>query len=294
MGREGAFFRPMSFTRQRNRRRTDAVSRRGMGRFVPPSFGSWAGTGALCMLALGAVLLLGRSIWVWAARSGVFALRGMVLTGNQRVTESELMRLAGLSWGQNLLTLDMAAVERAMAQHPWVRHIELARRLPRAISVRVQEHQPAAMVALGELYVVDEEGEPFKKLQAEDGMNLPLITGLPREAFVSGKEDARSRLKTAMEMALAYESSAVSHGAPLSEVRVGSGGVTLVTGQGQEVRMGEAGAKEKMARLAKVRGELARRGVRAQVIHLDNRSRPGWVAVKLAMAGPQSTDGSQK
>ncbi|HYO69285.1 MAG TPA: cell division protein FtsQ, partial [Archangium sp.] len=35
-------------------------------------------------------------------------------------------------------------------------------------------------------------------------------------------------------------------------------------------------------RLSRVREELRARGLSAEVIHLENRARPGWVAVKIS------------
>ena len=67
------------------------------------------------------------------------------------------------------------AAERAMAQHPWVRSVEIRRRFPHGVNVLVSEHEPAAMVSFGDLYVVDLEGEPFKKLQSQDGVDVPLL-----------------------------------------------------------------------------------------------------------------------
>jgi cell division protein FtsQ len=68
----------------------------------------------------------------------------------------------------------------------------------------------------------------------------------------------------------------------LSEVKVEATSVTLVAGSGQEVRMGEGEAEAKLQKLARIRRELRARGLAAAIIHLDNRARPGWVAVKLS------------
>jgi cell division protein FtsQ len=283
----------MSFSRTKNRRRADASARKAVAKGLVRRLwrvGVVLGTaGAI----LGGGVFGARHVYAWVLSTPKLALTSITFSGNKRAAEADLLRLAGLTPGQNLLSIDLPGLEKAMAQHPWVRNVEVRRHFPRGLSVRVFEHEPAAMVSLGDLYVVDVEGDPFKKLHAQDGVDLPLITGVDREAFLSRRDETRARLRAALEMATAYETSPVSHAAPLSEVRLGADGVTLVTGpMAQEVRMGDGGTKEKLARLSKVRTELARRGVRAEVIHLDNRSRPGWVAVKLAIAGSERTGDS--
>jgi len=55
-----------------------------------------------------------------------------------------------------------------MAAHPWVDQVHVARRFPRSLAVSVKEHDPVALVALGDLYLVDSDGRPFKKIQAGD------------------------------------------------------------------------------------------------------------------------------
>jgi len=42
----------------------------------------------------------------------------------------------------------------------------------------------------------------------------------------------------------------------------------------------------KLARLARVRKELHARSLVAEVIRLDNRARPSWVAVQIAAKKP--------
>jgi cell division protein FtsQ len=87
-----------------------------------------------------------------------------------------------------------------------------------------------------------------------------------------------------LDWADAYTRADSGHASPLNEIRIGRTGVVLVTAQGQEIWISEGDPKEGLSRLKRVRAELEKRGLTAQVIHLENRSRPAWVAVKLANA----------
>jgi len=135
---------------------------------------------------------------------------------------------------------------------------------------------------LGELYVLDEEGEPFKRVTPGDGLDLPLVTGVDREGYVADPAAARERFRTALAVARAYAEQSPGKAERLSEVRLVARDVTLVAASGQEVRLGEGDSEVKLQRLARVRRELGARGLAAEIIHLDNRARPGWVAVKLS------------
>ncbi|HET9449824.1 MAG TPA: cell division protein FtsQ/DivIB, partial [Aggregicoccus sp.] len=122
----------------------------------------------------------------------------------------------------------------------------------------------------------------------------PLVTGLDREAYVANEAGARERFRQALDVARAYAAALPARRERLSELRLSSTGesLTLVSSTGQEVRLGAGQGEvleQKLQRLAKVRSELAERGLTAEIIHLDNRARPGRVAVKLSGAGSERT-----
>src|SRR3954465_116549 len=86
-------------------------------------------------LALGAFLL--HAGWGWAQQSPRFAVRQVTFRGLERASEGELIKLSGLTYGQNLLSLDLAAATRAMAAHPWVKEVEARRRFPSTVEIQV-------------------------------------------------------------------------------------------------------------------------------------------------------------
>jgi cell division protein FtsQ len=229
-----------------------------------------------CALVVG-----GYRAYRWLRTSPRFALKAVTFRGIRHANEHELCRLAGLTPGLNLFAVDLKAVQRAMAMHPWVERAELARVFPSSLSISVKEHVPMAVVALGELYLVDSEGRPFKKVHGGEAADLPLLTGLQREQFVDLPDDSRRRVRKALEAAATY---AKAESAPLSEIRLLRSGLTMVTSTGVELRLGDGEIAEKLERLKQVRAELDRRGLIPQVIHLENRTRSNWIAAKVSMA----------
>lgn len=236
-------------------------------------------------LSVCAVLFFGgRYAWRWATTSPSFALSKITITGTHRAEDAELCRLAGLTRGQNLFLIDPDQVEAALEQHPWVRRAKVVRHFPAALEIAIEEHEAAALVSLGELYLLDDRGEPFKKLTAGDAIDLPLVTGVGREEYIEQPGVSAKRFQEALRTMAAFEA-ALPDGTKerVSEVRLErSGDVTVITTSSTEVRFGEEASPEKLSRLARVRSELKRRGLTAQVIHLDNRVRPGWVTVTLS------------
>lgn len=231
---------------------------------------------------VGALVVGGRYAHQWATTSATFSLKNIVLEGTSRADQVDLCKLAGLVPGQNLFKLDVDQARRAMEAHPWVRRVDITRHFPSSVAVKVEEHEPAALVALGDLYLLDREGEPFKKLTAGDALDLPLVTGITRERYMEKPEEAGEAFRHAMSIADRFEEFQKDSKERVSELRLSGNDVVVITSSGTEVRLGEDATAEKLERLGRVHTELRRRGLSAEVIHLDNRVRPGWVTVKVS------------
>ena len=273
----------MTIGKAQNRRRQDVAQRadalKGAVRDRGPSF-------LRAFVALAITVGLGYGGWrtyLWAIQAPTFALRTITFAGVHRAQKGDLIRMGGLALGENLFRLDPDEVERGMASHPWVRHVSLTRHFPAGVAIRIDEHLPQALVSLGDLYLLDEEGEPFKKVEPSDALDLPLVTGVDRDQYLQDPQGTSARLRDALDALHAY--AAQVNGGPqeaLSEVHVEDEGLTLITLAGEQVRVRGGELDSSLKRLARVRAALRARGLVADVIHLENRNRPGWVAVKLS------------
>ena len=235
-------------------------------------------------VGLGGVLALGGLGWLgrWATESSAFALKQVSVTGNERATVTELARMSGVSLGENLLQLDVEQAEAGVGAHPWVASVSVTRRFPNRLTISVVEHKPVAWVALGELYLVNSQGRPFKKATAKEDFNLPVLTGIDRAQFIGNAAGGADRILHALAVMEAYNHLPEAKRAPLSEVRLMREGLVLVVGDGEEIRLGTDDAIERLSKLSLVREGLMRQGLSSRVIHLDNRVRPDWVTVQLA------------
>ncbi|HVE83452.1 MAG TPA: FtsQ-type POTRA domain-containing protein [Myxococcales bacterium] len=233
--------------------------------------------------AVAACALLGVSGWRWAEASPRFTAQRISFRGLHRAPEAELLKLSGLSLGQNLLHMDLGAATRQMAAHPWVKQVTARRRFPSAVEVEVTEHVPVAALSMGDLYAVDAEGAPFKRLQPGDAVDLPLLTGVDREQYLQDRARWERRLQQALELLQLYQARFPGPGYRLSEVRLSPLGLSVVDGpDGEEVHFGDLDFAEKLDRLQLVRRALAQRALVAEVIRLDDRRRPSRVAVRAA------------
>lgn len=221
--------------------------------------------------------------WRWATTAKLFAIDEIRFTGLTHASESELLRRSRLSLGENLLHADLALASRAIEAHPWVASARLTRRLPSRVIASVVEHRAVEQVQLGSsLYLLDDQGQLFKRKSSDDGVDLPTVTGLARDEL--GKPETNLRLAVALQLLDAWRAEGFAVSA-LSELRLdGAAAATLfarLDGGVQEIRLGSGDFPLKLHKLSQVRQALARRGERAARIDLDNQSRPEWVSAQL-------------
>jgi cell division protein FtsQ len=221
--------------------------------------------------------------WRFLTRGEALQVRELRFAGSSRSTADELAALSPVKPGDNLLTADLEALEKALLRHPWVRRAEARRALPPAIDVEVEERTPAAVVELGGLYLVDRDAQVFKRAAPGDGLDLPVVTGLSRDAYVQRKGDIEPVLAGALALVEGYAAAGLAESRPIAEVHVDlEQGITLYVGEeGTQVRLGSGDLPQKLSRLKATLSALGAEARRAEVVHLDNRTRPTWVTVRM-------------
>jgi cell division protein FtsQ len=238
---------------------------------------------------VGVVLVVGASVGVaWVARRHVltsprFAITEVDIVGNDRRPAATIVAESGLAVGTNVFAADLDAARARVLADTWIADATLARRLPGTILVHVTERKPAALVALGETYLATADGEPFKKLEPDDSVDLPLVTGLSPAGVAADREGATRTVRRAIDLAAEFEHGPLAKRAPLQEVHVEpDGSFTLVVGRGaMQLALGRPPFRRKLEQAARVVSELDRRGASADSIMLDNDTRPERVVVRM-------------
>jgi cell division protein FtsQ len=238
---------------------------------------------AAAVAAIGAV---GGGVWAshrWLTTSPRFAITAITIAGTHRVTPDDLRAALPIHTGDNVFA-DLADLARAARANPWIADAQVHRILPHTIAIDVREHAAAAVIELGELYLADAGGRPFKRaaLEAGEGEGLPIVTGIDRAAYTANPDAAAATVRGAIAAFAGWQAA----GRPaLGEVHVDPhGAVTLHTyDQAIAIQLGalDAGLGARMRTFDTAWAGLsdAERG-RARAIHLD--ARPDHVTVAFA------------
>lgn len=157
----------------------------------------WAvGFAALAAVGLGATVA-----WEHMADSPRLQVRRIDTTGNHRTSDKEVLAYAGAQEGVAIMRLDLDAMALRLRQHPWIAKATIRRQLPDRLHIHIHEHQPVLLVSLGELYLANAQGQLFKRFEAQDKVDVPVVTGIDREGAAQHNDEVARRLRVAVQLA---------------------------------------------------------------------------------------------
>jgi cell division protein FtsQ len=111
-------------------------------------------------------------------QSTFFKASDVVVEGPQRLTTQAVLDQAHLRVGMNIFAVNLTTTRKRLLAHPWIASAEVGREIPSGIQVRIEEHEPLAILDLGRKFVLNAEGRIFKEWHPSDPGDLPLVTGL--------------------------------------------------------------------------------------------------------------------
>ena len=89
---------------------------------------------------------------------GVFAIRGIEVTGNSQIPASEVIRLSGIRMGDPIFSVSGETVEQRLKQNPRLKFRYLDKQLPGTVVLAVREREACCwMTWNGILYIMDKQ-----------------------------------------------------------------------------------------------------------------------------------------
>ncbi len=132
----------------------------------------------LVVFSLGAIF-----VYDFVTQSPLFMVRQIKVSGNDRVTQEEILEICGLNKSENILRINLIAIEKRLSSHPWIESATLRREIfSRGLLVSVAEQKPLAIANIQNIVrvIINTQGIPFKEYDPErDHLGgLPVISGL--------------------------------------------------------------------------------------------------------------------
>lgn len=201
----------------------------------------------LCLLS---VLTL---IYLVSKDEPVFSLKQIKIKGTTQLTDQEIMRRALPFLRESIFKAEVDKVKEAVLAHPFVRDVSIKRLFPFSLLIEVKERSASALWInpQGEVMVLDEDGEAYRRLGKEETANLFLIHAADKALAKSLFKQVESWVR---EGVIKRES--------ISEVVHNDGSITLVhDADGVEIILGKEDQKARLKRAATVLEDAKRRGL---------------------------------
>jgi cell division protein FtsQ len=186
--------------------------------------------------------------------SDQFRIDTIRVEGNQRLDEKTLVALSDVQPGMSTFSLDLDLIGRKIAENSWVEEARIQRIFPRQISIRIVEREPLAIINLGYLYYLDENGAIFKLLDAGDSLDYPVITGFNAPQLELGRHKDRAQLLKIVGLIEELQSRSQFGLHKVSEIhKETGGGLSVYTlDSGVRIRLGTEKYHEKLDRLERI------------------------------------------
>ena len=184
------------------------------------------------------------------------------VSGNRHISREEVLDILELEKGVNILSVNLPVSRKRLLAQPWVRDVEISREIPSRIIIRVTEHTPMALVALGQGYLINTEGLIFKKAEETDKKAYPLISGLEITDFRESGKAKSTAFEAALEvLQMGRRPDSILPNRVIGEIRVDREiGVTVRTkGPGRVIHLGYRDYDRKYKHLEQVLDYIATR-----------------------------------
>jgi cell division septal protein FtsQ len=152
----------------------------------------------------------------------------------------QILKTAGLREGENIFTVNLAHVQERLQQLPQVDEVQVVRKMPGEIDIRLVERKPIAWItsdkqipdpfASDVAFLVDARGVLMKeKKLLPEYLGLPLITGCTSESLEAGRIVDSFEAKAALELLRLSTRSFMQTRFQIREIDVSKGYCLLVS-----------------------------------------------------------------
>jgi cell division protein FtsQ len=222
------------------------------------------------------------------AMSSAFAVDSVDVTGAPPALRTEIAAaVSTTAAGHSLLTVDRGAIERRLAEMPYVKSVSIDRAFPHTLAVTVKVERPAVVVEVAKTaYLVASDGRVLESRSTPPG-HLPLVQLPSGSTLLVGRGSGDANVDAALSVLRQATPAFIRHVGRITELQPHGGLITAVVGQRLKLRLGTPDQLPlKLAVVERVMRRITR-AQRAEVAYIDV-SAPGRPAYGLRSTLPSS------
>ncbi len=116
-----------------------------------------------------------------------FFLQNVKINGISQLNDREILGRVSPYLKESLLRVDVGKMKEIISAHPFVKEVRIKRIYPFSVVIDVKEKTPSAIWVNqeGDLYVLDEYGDPYRKLSKGEKSGLYVINAVDKSSVKS-------------------------------------------------------------------------------------------------------------
>lgn len=188
------------------------------------------------------------------AGADVFSIEKITILGNNEFVYNDILRLSGLSTGQNILKLDKELAKDRIESEPYIEVMSISIRFPYEVIITVKEREAIAFTEYLASYIMfDAEGIALEVRDHDKVSDYIEVNGLNIQGFVFGEElltDDEYRLNALKRVLEQVKAMGLEN--DISEISVtDTNDIRMISDGGLSIRLGQAVEVDKKLRWIK-------------------------------------------
>lgn len=112
----------------------------------------------------------------FAMVSPIFNVNNIKISGNSKLTESEIISLSGIEQNENIFRISKSKTIKNIKQNAYVNEVSISKKIPNGIEITIEERKPSYMLEYGNAYVyINTQGYMLEV--SSQKLDLPIILG---------------------------------------------------------------------------------------------------------------------
>ncbi len=105
-----------------------------------------------------------------------FEIKEYSIEGTEHFSKEDIIQISGIDDSSTLFSVYLDEVETRLLQNPWIESVQISRKLPQTLEIKIQERAPRFTVLYNNrLFYVDGQGKIISQVQAHNFVSLPML-----------------------------------------------------------------------------------------------------------------------
>lgn len=178
----------------------------------------------------------------YLVQSDFFELRKILINGNSAIANEEILKLSEIEINRNILKYNMTHIENLIAAHPYIKSVEVKRKLLNTIIIDITERtEYAIIVYMGSNIYIDKEARILRIDDSYFKQALPLITSVELLDFQIGdfiEVENSNKFARALQIIEAAKTAEILY--VISEISLREEYLRIITVSGNEIMISES------------------------------------------------------